>query len=1116
MPTGNVGIGTTAPMSKLHVIGSEIVSQTLGIGTSIARATLHVGGDTLVEGHILPSQCNIYNLGSPEARFKDLYISDATIDINGLELKSLTGNTLYVVGNQLQTFPSATQTFAYTSTSNIEYPPPVPLLAFELDNAISPIQSIHSETYGVYAAINGQDEQSEYRVWANSIRNYGEVNEQSPYFAFDQNPNTRWESIVSLQYGQDPSGPFTTPTLTIQLPAPIVLYTYAITIRADAGYLGQSPMKWRVYGLVSVGATPTLIETRTLPSESWSHPGETRIFLNATPSPSSFPIYQFEFLQTVGTNSVSIANITLYARHVFDINVEHHDHVRKLIHSSGNFTEHSIETILSPSLELPTTNMAVRLEASSFNKYADASASTPVQIRTWNSAFCYATPESQLPMLHVNGGYNNGAFIDLISESGHFIHLPVFQLTSSFIITAFFKFVGTPGPLFDLGNGVLDNNVVLSLKENNHLELAIYNGASLTHTITSLEVELSNEWILITVLADSETIKIAQTTAEGSKIIANSVVLQPIPVIPRKAARVGASHIASSTGTTGTSMQLGAFYIFTDSIPDYQLVLIYKYIWDAGKATRTTTDAGLRTFIESNRLSSFASEQLATSTTPSKYHFTYPNGFVSLDQKHHGNITFSDTVTVGKDVEIHGHMMSSNVTVVGTLTTSNLNVLNQFYYNYDSEMVRTNLQAQPITRTLQVTSDTMQSQEFLIDGIFTFSPNKAHVCVNGIKLAYLSSSNHDYNVTYNIAYDQAKTLVTVALMQPIYRGDVFDVTLWPELLYEDSELRPGLLTQNIEINPSQWLLQLSTSNLTFSGNVGIGRRLDVGQGLAAVSEDALVRLNLQQPWAFRPYENQLQFFAEEFGTAFSIVNSLNENIATFASRGYESINLNGVGIGTTVPIQPLHVHGASFLNGNVGIGTAQATHALHVHGHVKANDIYAEKVFSKNSFATLSDLPSATQYPGMFAYVVGESNAYVAAVDSWKTIAPDVATVPTPTPAAPVIHASWTFASGSGTSYSVTGSGITPDNTENPTFYVVRGLRYSWTNATASHPVELVMDDGSPILATTLLTSSGATSSIASEGETLTFEIPLNAPTGNTYRYKCTVHAPMTGVLSVV
>ena len=69
----NVGIGVTNPLSSLQVAGN-----------------------------ILPATCNVSDLGSSNLRWRDLYLSGSTIDIEGLRLSKNTSNDLVVTNNSNQ------------------------------------------------------------------------------------------------------------------------------------------------------------------------------------------------------------------------------------------------------------------------------------------------------------------------------------------------------------------------------------------------------------------------------------------------------------------------------------------------------------------------------------------------------------------------------------------------------------------------------------------------------------------------------------------------------------------------------------------------------------------------------------------------------------------------------------------------------------------------------------------------------------------------------------------------------------------------------------------------------------------------------------------------------
>jgi hypothetical protein len=116
---GFVGLGTSNPQATLDVVGDIYVTgdiyrngirfnnnpwnasssalyainKNVGIGTTAPTSALDVRGDITVGGHILPLSNEVYDLGSANARFRDLFLSGNTIDMAGLMLqKNSEGN----------------------------------------------------------------------------------------------------------------------------------------------------------------------------------------------------------------------------------------------------------------------------------------------------------------------------------------------------------------------------------------------------------------------------------------------------------------------------------------------------------------------------------------------------------------------------------------------------------------------------------------------------------------------------------------------------------------------------------------------------------------------------------------------------------------------------------------------------------------------------------------------------------------------------------------------------------------------------------------------------------------------------------------------------------------
>ena len=72
--------GKTIPVRNtvpIYVLGN------VGIGTTMPLEKLDIHGNIRLTGDIVPSACNVFNLGASNYRFKDLFLSGNTIDLGG-------------------------------------------------------------------------------------------------------------------------------------------------------------------------------------------------------------------------------------------------------------------------------------------------------------------------------------------------------------------------------------------------------------------------------------------------------------------------------------------------------------------------------------------------------------------------------------------------------------------------------------------------------------------------------------------------------------------------------------------------------------------------------------------------------------------------------------------------------------------------------------------------------------------------------------------------------------------------------------------------------------------------------------------------------------------------
>lgn len=111
------------------------------------------------------------------------------------------------------------------------------------------------------------------------------------------------------------------------------------------------------------------------------------------------------------------------------------------------------------------------------------------------------------------------------------------------------------------------------------------------------------------------------------------------------------------------------------------------------------------------------------------------------------------------------------------------------------------------------------------------------------------------------------------------------------------------------------------------------------------------------------------------------------------------------------------------------------------------------------------------------------------------------------------------FTAGDGNNYTVSGSGLLTAGENDPSLIVYRGHTYRFRNTIAAnqHPLEIVEFGTSTAPAADYISSTNATRNLAVTNDIITFTIPMNAATGNTYQYRCTSHAAnMLGTITVV
>ena len=85
----DLNVVNTATVGNLNVINTSTIGADLIVnGLATLNGSLSIASTTTVSGSILPTTTELYDLGSPDFRFRTLYISSATIDFGSASLSA--------------------------------------------------------------------------------------------------------------------------------------------------------------------------------------------------------------------------------------------------------------------------------------------------------------------------------------------------------------------------------------------------------------------------------------------------------------------------------------------------------------------------------------------------------------------------------------------------------------------------------------------------------------------------------------------------------------------------------------------------------------------------------------------------------------------------------------------------------------------------------------------------------------------------------------------------------------------------------------------------------------------------------------------------------------------